>query len=216
MDGIIFDIDGTLWDSTESVAKAWNHAIIEHANLDLHLTGISLMPLFGKTMDEIEAALFPDFTPAKREELGNACYEYENKFLYEEPGILFPHVKEVFQTLSKSHNIYIVSNCQCGYIEAFLQTTGLESYIKDSLCFGQTNLPKGKTIRILMERNHLQNVVYVGDTQGDYDACQMAEIPFIYASYGFGQVSSEVCSIQGLDELPPLLENWNKKTERGC
>ena len=65
MDGIIFDIDGTLWDSTESVAKAWNRAIMEQENLDLHLTGEKLMPLFGKTMDEIEAALFPDFSQEK-------------------------------------------------------------------------------------------------------------------------------------------------------
>lgn len=215
MDGIIFDIDGTLWDSTESVAKAWNHAIKEHANLDLHLTGKGLMPLFGKTMDEIEASLFPDFSQERRDELGNACYEYENAFLYKEPGILFPNVREIFQTLSQSYDLYIVSNCQCGYIEAFLKTTGLEAYVKDSLCFGQTHLPKGKTIRMLMDTNHLQDVVYIGDTQGDFDACQMAKVPFIYASYGFGQVPEADCTIQGLDELPSLLKNWNKN-QKGC
>lgn len=41
-----------------------------------------------------------------------------------------------------------------------------------------------------MERNHLQDVVYVGDTSGDFDACQKADVPFIYASYGFGDIGS--------------------------
>ena len=39
VDGIIFDVDGTLWDSTEIVAGAWNQAIIEEGITDVHLTG---------------------------------------------------------------------------------------------------------------------------------------------------------------------------------
>ena len=68
---------------------------------------------------------------------------------------------------------------------------------------------------MLMDTNHLQDVVYIGDTQGDYDACQMANVPFIYASYGFGQAPEADCSIQGLDELPLLLQTWNKN-QKGC
>ena len=26
IDAVIFDVDGTLWDTTDLVAKAWNHA----------------------------------------------------------------------------------------------------------------------------------------------------------------------------------------------
>ena len=37
MDGIIFDVDGTLWDSTDSVAEAWNQAIAEHSALDVRI-----------------------------------------------------------------------------------------------------------------------------------------------------------------------------------
>lgn len=36
MDSIIFDVDGTLWDSTEICAKAWTDAI--HRETDLSLT----------------------------------------------------------------------------------------------------------------------------------------------------------------------------------
>ena len=56
MDGIIFDVDGTLWDSTEAVARSWNQAIEENTDFSLSLTADRLKSLFGKTMDEITLA----------------------------------------------------------------------------------------------------------------------------------------------------------------
>ena len=37
MDSIIFDVDGTLWDSADSVAAAWNLAIKKFSSLDITL-----------------------------------------------------------------------------------------------------------------------------------------------------------------------------------
>ena len=97
--------------------------------------------------------------------------------------------------------LYIVSNCQCGYIEVMLKTTGLGKYVTDTLCFGQTQTSKGRTIRTLMEKNGLKDVFYVGDTQGDADACKEAQIPFVFATYGFGNVPDAKWSIDSVTEL---------------
>lgn len=66
VDGIIFDVDGTLWDSTEIVAGAWNQAIIEEGITDVHLTGEILKGLFGKTMDVIAKNILPEATEEQR------------------------------------------------------------------------------------------------------------------------------------------------------
>lgn len=205
MDGIIFDVDGTLWDSTDVVAKAWNQAISDYSGLDANLTGEGLKTLFGKTMDEILQAIFPTLSAEEQNRLGKPCFDYENELLAQEPGNLYPDVETVFQTLSKETNLYIVSNCQCGYIEVFLEVTGLGRYVKGHLCHGQTGLAKNETIRQLMKEHHLTDVVYVGDTQGDYEACKRAQVPFIFVTYGFGQAPDASHRISELAMLPEYI-----------
>ena len=46
---------------------------------------------------------------------------------------------------------------------------------------------------MIAERNHLKHPVYVGDTIGDYNACQEAGVPFVFAAYGFGEVPEKKC-----------------------
>jgi len=52
-----------------------------------------------------------------------------------------------------------------------------------------------------MERNKLLKPVYVGDTEGDLKASRYAGIPFVYAKYGFGNVSEYDQVIKKFDDL---------------
>lgn len=204
MDSIIFDVDGTLWDSTQSVADSWNIAIKEHTDLNLTLDATSLSRVFGKTMTEIANAVFPDLNEEERMSLLETCFKAENLYLETHPGILYDGVKDTIRNLSRRYPLFIVSNCQCGYIEVMLKTTGLAPYIKDYLCFGETNTPKADTLCTLIQKNGLRSPVYVGDTQGDADACTAAGIPFIFARYGFGNVPEAEIKISTFTELDNL------------
>lgn len=207
-DGIIFDVDGTLWDSTPIVAEAWTQAVLECGIKDRTVTAEELKQLFGKTMSVIAESLFPEASKEVQEEILEKCCIYEEEALEKnQQDICYPGVEKVIKALSRTYDLYIVSNCQCGYIELFLRKTKLEAYIKDIECFGNTGRNKGENIRLLTERNHLKAPVYIGDTQGDCDASKEAGVPFIFAAYGFGNVSDCAAKIGKIENLPALLES---------
>ena len=205
MDSIIFDVDGTLWDSTDSVARSWNLAIQENSSLDLTITENTLQQVFGKTMTEIADTLFSRLPEKERIKLLEVCFQYENRYLETHPGKLYDGVTDTLAVLSGQYPLFIVSNCQKGYIEVLLRTCSLEPFIKDHLCFGETQTSKGQTILSLMKRNGLKNPVYVGDTRGDADACAEAGIPFIFAGYGFGDVPDAKMRISKFTDLKDLV-----------
>lgn len=202
MKNIIFDVDGTLWNTTEVVAKAWNRAVAEIGEAKADITSTVLKQQFGKTMDVIANNLFPELSEDNRKLLMKKCCEYEHEDLMDNSEkLLYPEVVETLGKLSKKYNLFIVSNCQCGYIELFMEKAGIKKYISDHECFGNTGRNKGENIKLVIERNNLEDVVYVGDTQGDYEATLVAGVPFIFARYGFGQVENYYKVIDSIKEL---------------
>ena len=202
MKSIIFDVDGTLWDSTGVVAKAWNRAVSEVGVAAENITSDVLKKEFGKTMDVIAKNLFYNADDRERELLLQLCCKYEHEVLIEnEESLLFPNVKETLEKLSEKYSLFIVSNCQSGYIELFMEKAGVEKYITDFECFGNTSRGKGENIKLLMERNSIKDAVYVGDTQGDYEATIFAGIPFVFAKYGFGKPEGYYRAINDIKEL---------------
>lgn len=213
-DGIIFDVDGTLWDSTGLVAEAWTRAVSECGFPDRIVTADELKGLFGKTMTAIARCLLPDSGEAVRQEIMTKCCVYEHKVLEQnEEDICYPGVRQVIHRLSAQRRLFIVSNCQSGYIELFMKKTGLEDCISDFECFGNTKNGKSDNMRLLVERNGLQAPVYIGDTQGDCDASREAGVPFIYASYGFGEVTDCAASIDRMEDLLSIFDAADFKRE---
>lgn len=204
--GIIFDMDGTLWDSAEGVAKSWMEVVKEEYPELPEITEEDIQSVMGKTMDVIARLLFPTLTEEKQMELLDKCCVRENDYLAEHGGILYPDLEETLVKLQKNYNLYIVSNCQSGYIEAFLEHYDFEKYFEDIECYGNNELSKGENIRNIVERNNLDKAVYVGDIQGDYDATMEAGIDFIHAAYGFGTIGADVPAIQKFSELPQVVK----------
>lgn len=208
-DGILFDLDGTLWDATAQIAAAWSEVIAgAHDALAPYGKGAPVTPadsraLCGRTMDDITDMLFGDYPD--KQALADRCYSHENDYLAEHPGIVYPGVPEALAALSGKVPLFVVSNCQSGYIETFLQGTGLAPYFSDYLSFGDTGLPKWNNIRRMCEKHGLKRPVYVGDTQGDADAAAAAGVPFAHVRYGFGEVEDAAISLGSPDELVSLL-----------
>ncbi|WP_422124413.1 HAD family hydrolase [Planococcus sp. X10-3] len=199
MDSIIFDLDGTIWDPVDTVLAAWNsilkkHEIAELSRKDLEKT-------MGLQMDEISRQLFPDMNDAQRQKLIAECTQLENASLEKQGGRLYGDADRVFKELFKKYKLYIVSNCQDGYIEAFYKYHNLEKYIEDYENPGRTGLSKGENINLVIKRNHLSAPVYIGDTEGDLKAARFAGIPFVYAKYGFGQVSGFEKAVDSFEDL---------------
>lgn len=205
--GILFDLDGTLWDSAGGVARAWNR-VLERRGRPERLTTDRVHALMGRTGAEIARILFPGEAPEKAEEILHACMEEENAWLAEHGGTLYPGLEETLQALrEQGFFLAIVSNCQAGYIEAFLKAHRLADRFDDQENYGRTGLGKAENIRLVVERNALDRAYYLGDTIFDYEAAGAAGVPFIHAAYGFGTVPEGTPAIRDIRDLPGWLRS---------
>lgn len=202
---VIFDLDGTLWDATGQVFKIWNRVFERRPELNLRLTRHDMENYMGKTMEEIGAMLFPELDRSTQEEIMDECGREEVVYLREHGAALYDGARETIALLKREYDLYIVSNCQNGYVNSFLTAHRFEDDFKDIEMSGRTGMDKGENIRLLMERNGAARAVYVGDTQGDEIAARFAEIPFIHAAYGFGQAVRPDGIIHSIRELPEML-----------
>lgn len=207
-DSIILDIDGTIWDTTGIVAKGWNKAIEKTFPQVPRVTSEILKGEFGKIMKDIADDLFTNLNDDEKEILKKQCNIEEHKLIdYLDEDISFPNVRKLVPELAKKYKIFIVSNCQNGYINLTIEKNHFKGCITDWECYGNTGKCKGENIKAVVERNNLKNPVYIGDTQSDLDACKIAKVPFIWAAYGFGKPETYDGKLDDFGQLPDLLEN---------
>ena len=203
---LLFDLDGTLWDSAPAVAEAWNEIFQRECPGLKPLTVDDIHGVMGMTMKEISLALYPDVSMDRRDEIFDLCCRHEVEYLYTHCGALYPDFRAVMEALkAQGYDLAVVSNCQTGYVKAFLVSSGAADLFIDYEEWERTGLSKGENIRLVMERNGYTKGIYIGDTKKDREAALQAGTPFIHAAYGFGTVDSADGVINSLSDLPAEL-----------
>lgn len=201
---IILDLDGVLWDATEEVSKVYQ----KHLNR----TNIDVKKFMGKTSQEIA-----DELNISLEELLDIQAD-EVKHLWNNPGKLYPLVAITLRVLKNAgRDLFIVSNCQRGYINTFLEACGVTNLITDWRCGHDSDEEDSKedNIRYLCDRYNLIYPIYVGDTESDWHSATKAGVNFIAADYGFGSIPEFVkLRISNFGDLVKLLEEKYEYTTR--
>lgn len=202
---IIFDMDGTLWDSSQSIIDSINEMVEKKLGITNYVNQETMNRVMGLEIKEIANVYFPQFDEEKRMALTLECLDNENRYLAKHGGKIYEGVEKTLAKLKEKYDLMIVTNAQDGYVEAMFAAHPLGQYFCDYETHGKTGLTKGENIRLIMERNGYEDGFYVGDTMKDFEACEMAKIPMIYASYGFGHVEKAWKTIDSFNELLDLL-----------
>ena len=187
---VLFDLDGTLWDATRQIIPPWNQ-LLQERGIDHVFTYEESCSCMGKTVDQIAAMLFPQLYAEDGVQLVKDLCAAEVVALEKTGGCPYPSLRETLLKLKETYFLGIISNCEDGYIQAFLSAHDYWDIIDDFECIGRTGRCKGDNIRLVIERNDIDRAIYVGDTASDQAAALLAGIPFVHAAYGFGKVESE-------------------------
>ena len=207
IDGVMFDLDGTLWDARQILATAWTEVLHAHG-INEQLTVEKMSPLFGNELSYvIRHSVSDDVSSADINAVIPELTRVQAQCVYDTLPALYPGIQETFAVLSKHIPLMIVSNSVVGYIEAFLHGSKTGDYVTDYVCNGDTNLTKDKNILLMKNRHHLCNPLYVGDTQMDGNASRSAGVKFAFASYGFGYTEDFDYRIYELRDLIAIVEN---------
>lgn len=184
-DSLIFDLDGTLWDASATSADGWNQALDHLAPRHRRVSADDIREVAGMPFLDCVHKLFGDLGP-EAEVFCEALDESERRAIESRGGALFDGVSSGIPVLAKSLDLFLVSNCQSWYLEAFWTHSGLRNHFREFDCHGGSSMSKARMISALVQRYSLKAPIYIGDTAGDEEASSAAGIPFGHVNYGFG------------------------------
>lgn len=211
-DALIFDLDGTLWDTSDVCAAAWNRITRELQMTVRAVTADDMRTVAGLPHTDAVRRIFAELSEADISIISEKSQVEDNRALAVSGGILYPGVSDGVPTLSANRPLMIVSNCQSGYIEVFLRTSGLGRHFSDFECWGNTGKTKRENLASVIARNGLRAPWFIGDTESDWRAARDNGVRFAHAAYGFGKVPDSDATLRAFGEISRLL---SQPTERG-
>ena len=189
---IIFDADGTIWDSEKDVFLAFNHTLKNNGNKEItkeefqRLAGLDLEEMFRRVLSKGEETLANEYVKKYRK-------YYIDEGHYADETTLFENVKEILENLKKQgFHMAIASGKPKRILDKMVECFHLNEF-EFVLGTGESHFnpkPDPEILNYIMNELHIskKDAVMVGDTKADIMAGKNARIDTIAVTYGYEKI----------------------------
>lgn len=181
---LIFDMDGTLWDTTDITLEATNniaekYSVVDEVNID------QVKCIMGLSKEEGAATLMPNLSLDISTHYIDLQIEEVVRLIKEKGARIYDGVIDTLKELNNTYKLAIVTNNKDEYAKIFIDKSNLNDYFTDYMGAASYNITKGEAIKKLIDRNNITKACYIGDIKKDMESAYEAGIDFIHARYGF-------------------------------
>lgn len=209
---IIFDLDGTLFQTEELAVPAFRDTISRLRDEGLYSgpghSDVRLLSMFGKTNTEIWAELLPGVPAGTVAKADEYMLYYELLRLRQGKGGPYPGVAETLTRLKeRGYRLCIASNGGEGYVTGVAEFYFAGLFAGVYSAGGSGTRSKAELVRLILERYADGSAAMVGDRSSDVEAGKANGLLTIGCNYGFGKaeelagadhVITDFLQIQGL------------------
>lgn len=202
---IIFDLDGTLWETIEATYEATNIVISKQEKLK-PITKQTIIKGMGLSTIENAKNYMPYVSIEDGIKYMKEISEKTSEIINKDNVTIYDGVDETIKKISKKYKLGIITNNRDEYAKAFLNISNLNEYFIDYMGAASYDITKGEAIKQMVQKHKEKENYYVGDIKKDMEATEYAGIEFIHAKYGFEPSLKTKKYIKNIKELPQILK----------
>jgi len=221
---LLFDLDGTLFDSDHIILDAFQEGIRKfnkssHSNISVP-SKEKIMSFIGIPTKNIYQTLFPQLNEDKVQIINDQCTESLSKMIYNGGGRLYDNTYSTLKNLhKKGYTFFLASNGRIKYIEAALKSTKIMKFFSQPIIHLNEKIIDKTTIvmkyKKIIPKNSL--IIMIGDRESDRTAAFENNIPFIGCAYGHvgeKEILGTRWIINEFTEIPIIIKEIEKEFEK--
>lgn len=207
---LLFDYDGTLHETMRIYGPAFRMACEDLAARGLieprHDSDAEIAAWLGFSTPEMWRRFLPELPQPEKERSSRMIGGEMLRLVRAGQAALYPQAEATLAALkARGHTLILLSNCRRAYLQAHVQTFGLDRFFTACYCceeFG--DIPKYDSFPKIRARWPGDYVV-IGDRFFDLEVAVRHDLPSVGCLYGYGSAEELSAATYRITFLPELL-----------